>query len=119
MEFKVFNGAENRKTDETLFFKAIKNAKKSVYLESYIFEYFSRYQEFLLGKDMDILERSATFLNKIASAKDGNMFRKYLAMTSLLKIAEDLSKTKETSDNPNIASLLKKVALMISSIAKN
>jgi aminopeptidase N len=109
-------GMMNTPTEENLNYLESKAASINI---NYIFEYFSRYQEFLLGKDMDILERSATFLNKIASAKDGNMFRKYLAMTSLLKIAEDLSKTKETSDNPNIASLLKKVALMISSIAKN
>lgn len=84
---------------------------------NYMFEFYSRYQDFLTDKENTVLDRSATFLSKIAGTKDGNMFRKYLAMTSLIKIAEDLS--QRSDGDMGTSMLLNKVASYITSIANN
>lgn len=83
---------------------------------NYMFDFYTRYQEFLQGKKLSVLEISAEHLQKIASQKDGNMFRKYLAMGSLIKIAEDLT---ERSNDDLAQDLLQQVSMMIFNVATN
>lgn len=101
-------------TDEHLSYLESKTSNISI---NYMFDFYSRYQEFLAGQNPKVLERSADHLSKLAGNKDGNMFRKYLAMTTLIKIAEDLSQRNES--DPQISNVLNKVALYINTIAKN
>ena len=85
----------------------------------HIFDYFTRYQEFLAGKSFAALERSADFLYTLASAKDGNMYRKFLSMSTLIKIAEDLGSRNKTSPDPMSEKLLVKVTELKNNILKN
>lgn len=101
-------------TDENLNYLESKSSSINI---NYMFEFYSRYQEFLVGQSPKVLERSADHLNKLAGNKDGNMFRKYLAMTSLIKIAEDLSQRKES--DPQTSNLLTNIANYINNIVKN
>ncbi|MBK8827234.1 MAG: hypothetical protein IPO26_11135 [Saprospiraceae bacterium] len=82
-------------------------------------DFYTVYQEFLLNKDAKVLERSARFLEKIAANKDGNIYRKYLAMTTLIKMAEDVRKIKETNPNAELESLNDLLKKIISDISKN
>ena len=86
---------------------------------NYMVDFYTVYQEFLLNKDAKVLERSARFLEKIAANKDGNIYRKYLAMTTLIKMAEDVRKIKETNPNAELESLNDLLKKIISDISKN
>ncbi|MBK6497823.1 MAG: hypothetical protein IPG00_06495 [Saprospiraceae bacterium] len=86
---------------------------------NYMVDFYTVYQEFLLNKDAKVLERSARFLEKIAANKDGNIYRKYLAMTTLIKMAEDVRKIKETNPNAELESLNDLLKKIISESSKN
>ena len=71
-----------------------------------MFEFYGQYHEFLMGKDLKMLSNTAEIMKNIATNKDGNMFRKYLATITLIKLAEDVATREEAKSNPqNIAFL--------------
>jgi len=109
-------GLMTDESPENLNYLESKAKKINVYQ---IFDYFSRYQEFLSGKSITTLDRSAEFLYSLATPKDGNMFRKYLATGTLIKIAEDLSERNNPTPSPEITELFRKVSGMISNIVNN
>ncbi len=100
------------------------NEENLTYLESkarkvgpaYMFEFYSRYQEYLKGKSSAALDRSATFLAGVAGTKNGNVYRKYLAMSTLLKIAEDVAERNNAFREEANETLLNKVASLISAV---
>lgn len=72
-----------------------------------LFDFYSRYNEFLTGKNVSVLQRSTAVLSNIAGQKDGNMFRKYLATLSLIKMAEDVVSRPENPSNTQMLHTLK------------
>jgi hypothetical protein len=73
---------------ENLDYLEAKAQKIGVYQ---IFEFYNRYNEFLDGQGLSVLIRASDVLDEIGSEKGGNMYRKYLAVMSLVRITDDLS----------------------------
>ncbi|MFZ1751920.1 MAG: M1 family metallopeptidase, partial [Saprospiraceae bacterium] len=80
----------------------------------HIFDFYEVYQAFLKGKSIPTLERSIQLMNTIGAKKDGNMFRKYLAVMTLLKISEDLSERVDVD-----VSLQNQIRSIVRNIAAN
>ncbi|MBK8346821.1 MAG: hypothetical protein IPL08_04080 [Saprospiraceae bacterium] len=109
-------GMMSDENPENLEYIETKAKKIGIY---HMFEYYERYQEYLSGKSMATLDRSADFLHEIAKAKEGNMYRKYLAMSTIIKIAEDLTVRNGQSNNAENTALLEKVTGFIKDIIHN
>ncbi len=84
-----------------------------------MFEFYGQYNEFLLGKDLKILSNTAEVMKNIAINKDGNMYRKYLATVTLVKIAEDVAAREVTKTNPQNKAFLDILKEMISQVVAN
>ncbi len=85
----------------------------------YLFDYYERYQEYLSGKSLPTVTRASALLTSIASDKNGNMYRKYLAMTTLNKIAEDLNTRYEAFSSEEIRMALVNLLENIKTIVEN
>lgn len=81
-----------------------------------MFEFYGQYHEFLLGKDLNILNKSADVMKSLATNKDGNMFRKYLATVTLLKMAEDVTSREESKSEPQNIAFLDKIKNIITQV---
>ncbi|MBK9567613.1 MAG: M1 family metallopeptidase [Saprospiraceae bacterium] len=84
-----------------------------------LFDFYERLQEYFQGKSMKTLTDASEYLTEIASFKNGNMYRKYIAMVTLNKIAEDLSSRYETSANEDERKTLVNIIDKINFIVKN
>jgi aminopeptidase N len=84
-----------------------------------LFDFYERLQEYFQGKSMKTLTDASEYLTEIASNKTGNMYRKYIAMVTLNKIAEDISARYETSANEDERKTLVNIIDKINFIAKN
>lgn len=67
----------------------LESKAKTIKLQ-YLFEFYEAYQAYLEGKSVETLERTSQWMLDIASSKDMNMFRRYSATMTLVKIADDL-----------------------------
>jgi len=66
--------------------------------QSYLLDYFLSLQNYLKGKSLPTLQRLGKAVHSIGSAKQGNIFRRFMATSTLLKMAEDL--LERGADNP-------------------
>lgn len=65
--------------------------KKAVYIKlPYLFDFFESYQNYLVGKSLSTLERTSRAMTDLATNNDVNMFRRYAATMTLVKMADDL-----------------------------
>ena len=112
----TLSGMMKEETTENLTYLESKAKNIGV---AHIFDFFTRYQEFLAGKSFSALERSADFLYSLASKKDGNMYRKFLSMSTLIKIAEDIAVRNKINPDPAGEKLFVKVTEMKKRIVEN
>jgi len=81
-----------------------------------MFEFYGQYHEFLMGKDLSILHNAADVMKALATNKDGNMFRKYLATVTLIKMAEDVTSREETKSDTKNIDFLNKIKNIITQV---
>jgi aminopeptidase N len=63
-----------------------------------LLDYYLSLQKYLEGKSFSVIQRMGSVMHGIAGAKQGNIFRKFMATGTLLKMAEDL--LERGADNP-------------------
>jgi len=66
--------------------------------QSSLLDYYLSLQQYLNGKSLPAIQRMGKVMHSIARAKQGNIFRKFMATSTLLKLAEDL--LERGADNP-------------------
>lgn len=96
----------------------IKNKAKNINVYQ-LFDFYERLQEFYQGKSIKTLSEASEYLTEIAANKNGNMYRKYIAMVTLNNIAEDISKRYESSANEEERKFLVNIIEQINYIVKN
>lgn len=96
----------------------IKNKAKNISIP-YLFDYFERLQEYYNGKSVKTLLSASEYLTEIASNKNGNMYRKYIAMVTLNKIGEDLKSRFDNSGNEDERKALVTIIDRINYIVQN
>lgn len=112
----TLQGMMNDDSTENLDYLESKAKKIGIY---HIFDFYSGYQDFLADKKLSTLDRTSDFMGVLAGARDGNTYRKYLAMSTLIKIAEIISARDTATPNPEAQILFRKVSNLIALIAKN
>ncbi|MBK9736070.1 MAG: hypothetical protein IPO92_14370 [Saprospiraceae bacterium] len=84
-----------------------------------MFEFYTGYQEFLAGKELWLLERTAGILEKIATTRDGNIYRKYLGTVTILKMAEEVaSRNKDGASASDSLFLIKLKGLLTNIVSQ-
>lgn len=81
-----------------------------------IFDFYESYQNFLVGKSMSTLERSASFAFDLASNPENSIFRKYLSMVTLNKINAALANKEMYPMNSEKIKLQQKLTDLVSKI---
>jgi aminopeptidase N len=94
--------------------------KKSTKInEMFLFDFFDKYQSYLNGKSLSTIAKASASLADLAGDKAGNMYRKFLAMESLVKIANDLDKRQQSSPTPETANLINTIQSHIKNIVEH
>lgn len=112
----TFAGLIEDESPETLDYLESKARKVNI---NYMFDFFTNYGTYLNSKSLPTLQRSAEFLKSIGGSANGNVYRKYLAVSTLIKIAEDLRSRQESTGDGNAGELAGSVSRMIADIVKN
>ncbi|MBC7884132.1 MAG: alanyl aminopeptidase [Saprospiraceae bacterium] len=104
--------------EDTASVAYLENKARTIGVAS-IFEFYARYQEFLVGKDTKTIKRAGEQMYEIASNKDGNMYRKYLATMTIVKLAEEVTRRNEENKISENTKLLESFKMMLSDIVSN
>ncbi|MBL0027221.1 MAG: M1 family metallopeptidase [Saprospiraceae bacterium] len=104
--------------EKTEYLEYLEKKAKTINLY-YLFDFYEAYQEYLEGKGLTTVSRAADNFFNISSDKNGNMIRKYMAMSSLNKIAEDLKTRYDATPSEETGTVLVKIINYISQIANN
>jgi aminopeptidase N len=82
----------------------------------HLFDFYESYQNYLVGKSLETLERTSKVMMGIATDSDMNMFRRYAATMTLVKISDDLADDSMYIPTQESQALRKEIQSMISRI---